>query len=406
MNTIQPRTLCFATALCFGVFILSSLSYASPSELLYVQDGHNLITYGVNPKTAVASKLGSTHLDADPNAFIYTGYGLQVLHAPSAPFVYVLGFTSVNHESFWVYATTSKGAAVGNPIQTLVVKPALTQFFIHPNGKFAYAMYSWRASDSCENGNNAWFADIVLYTIEPKTGLLTNTKNPVANFPANCFVVTSVAGLNHAGSKLYTNGYDGLFESNDNSFSYYNIDEKTGLLSKGVQFWNLDTGMAGGAFYTISDTLFAFWNTGEDSLAPGVYVYTDGASLKTPIFVCDAVMAPVCGDNQDDFDAVQFDPLGQYLFFNDQSIASVVVAQVEVKTKRLKETGSSIPGNPGVIAFSPDDKLVYTDSGNVGGANNKEISIYSFNSSSGLITAHSSFSLPSDVGTILPFVLP
>jgi hypothetical protein len=406
MNKIQGRTPYFATALCFGIFAFATLGYASSNELLYVQDGHNLITYGVNPTTSVATKLGSTHLAADPNASFYTGYGLQVSHAPSAPFLYVLGFTSPVQEYFWVYATTSRGIAVGNPVQTLAVKPALTQFFILPNGKFAYAMYSWTANDSCENGNKAWFADAVLYSIAPRTGLLTNTRRPVVNFPANCFVISSLVRLNHAGSKLYTNGYNGLFESNDNTFSYYDVDEHTGLLSTGVQFWNLDTGMSGGAVYAISDKLFASWNGGEDQLAPGVYVYANGASLTTPSFVCDAAMASVCGDNWFVFDAVQFDPLGKYLFLNDQSISSVVIGSVDVTTHRLQETGSSIPGNPGVIAFSSDDKLVYTDSGNVGDANNKEISIYSFNPSSGLITAHSSFSLPSDVGTILPFVLP
>jgi hypothetical protein len=112
------------------------------------------------------------------------------------------------------------------------------------------------------------------------------------------------------------------------------------------------------------------------------------------------------GDSQNDFDTVQFDPSGQYLFFNDNTVSSVVIAHVDLKNKRLKETGSSIPGNPSVISFSPDDKLVYTDSGYLAGANNKEVLIHSFNSSSGLIMAHSSFTLPNDVGTILPFSLP
>jgi hypothetical protein len=59
MDIILDGTFYLATALRFGIFTLSTPSYASSSEALYVQDGHPLITYGVNPKTAVAKKLGS-----------------------------------------------------------------------------------------------------------------------------------------------------------------------------------------------------------------------------------------------------------------------------------------------------------------------------------------------------------
>jgi len=69
----------------------------------------------------------------------------------------------------------------------------------------------------------------MLYTINSKTGLLTNTAKRVANYPASCSQ-TTVYGLNSTGSKLYVHTYNDETDNNDNSFSYYSLDAKTGLL--------------------------------------------------------------------------------------------------------------------------------------------------------------------------------
>jgi hypothetical protein len=130
MNIIQQAF--GSTTILLSVLAFLAPCYAgstAPRQLLYVQEGKSLLSYSVSRTTGVATKLGSVRLAASPS------YPIQIFHAPTAPYLYVLGFTAANKEYFWVYGTTSGGVPASHPIQELSVKPALAQFFIHPNGK-------------------------------------------------------------------------------------------------------------------------------------------------------------------------------------------------------------------------------------------------------------------------------
>lgn len=384
MNTMK-RSLGLVTLFWLNLGILSVSGYAASSELLYVQDGHNLITYSVT--SGSVAQLGTLHMNASTN------FPIQIFHAPNAPFLYVLGFTSATNEYFWVHATTAAGVPTASPIQTLAVKPALSQFFFHPNGKFGYALYSWTAPGDCESGTG-FVADIVLYSVNTHTGTLTNTRHPVANFPINCSQ-TTVYGLNQTGKRLYTDAYNQEGLNNENSYSFYRINGSNGLLSSGVPFFDFDSGSQALAVFAISDPLIVMWNNGMDSLASGIYVYPNQVNPTTPIFDCGASMLPACEDFPSFPSSLQFDPSGRYLFLNDESIHSTIVAAVDLTHKTLRATGSSIPGNPTIISFSPDGRFVYA-------VENKTVLIYGFNPSSGLLTTQRSISFPLGVGAIAP----
>jgi hypothetical protein len=379
MNGIQ-RALASATMFCLAVLIPASC-YAgptSPSQLLYVQDGHNLITYSVT--SGSATKLGTLFMNAS------TDFPIQVFHAPKAPFLYILGFTSATDEYFWVHATTSAGVPTENAIQQLAVRPALSQFFIHPNGKSGYALYAWSVGDQS-------VSDIVLYTVSPETGKLTNTHTPVANFPAS-FGQTAIYGISANGSKLYDQSQIQFDDANAVGFDYYDINETTGLLGPSVNIWSLDTGTQGGAVYILNDKLLVFSNSGLDPLAPGIYVYPNVANTSTDLFYCSPAMLNICGDNLNYPLPLRIDPSGKYLFVNDDSIHSVVIAAIDLTHGRLQEEAGSIPGNPSIISFSPDGTFVYA-------VEDKNVLIYGFNPSSGLLTTERSVSFPLSVGGIV-----
>jgi DNA-binding beta-propeller fold protein YncE len=105
-------------------------------------------------------------------------------------------------------------------------------------------------------------------------------------------------------------------------------------------------------------------------------------------------MLSVCGDFPSYPASVLFDPSGGYLFLNDQSISSTVIAAIDLIHDTLTETGSSIAGNPSIISFSPDATTVYAVEG-------KNVLAYGFNSSSGSLTSEGSVSLPLNVGAIV-----
>jgi hypothetical protein len=140
VTTINPSLV--RAFLCLFLLVGSAFAATPATELLYVQQGQNVVTYSVNTKTAVTKKLGT----------LTTKFEYVVSVNRSGSFIYILGFTSATAESFSVYPLTSAGVPTTNPVQTLVVKPALTQFVIHPSGKFAYAEYSWEdtSAGSCQ----------------------------------------------------------------------------------------------------------------------------------------------------------------------------------------------------------------------------------------------------------------
>jgi DNA-binding beta-propeller fold protein YncE len=383
----------FALVTLLPLLIWSIPTHAS-TQFLYVQEGHNLVTYRVNPTTAEATKLGTLHINPSPNLTI------QIFYSHS--FLYILGFTSATQEYFWVYATTPQGVPRQNTVQKLAVRPSLTQFLFHPSGNFAYALYSGLIAGrhcSTSPGFAYYVSEIVLYTINSKTGLLTNTAKRVANFPASCSQTTAY-GLNSTGSKLYIQTYNDETDNNDNSFSYYSVNAKTGLLGTAVPYFSFDSGPRAFATTVISDKSLAMWNNGKDTLSPGIYVYSNAPKL---LFFCGASMSQVCSDTLNYPTPFQYDPSGKYLFINDSSINSVVIAAVDFKAKRLMETGDSFPSvNPSIVSFSPDGTLIYAvDNYNSDGT--QTVTIYVFDPSTGrLLTKGKAIDFPLSVATILP----
>jgi hypothetical protein len=106
--------------LCLALLVGSAFAAVPATELLYVQQGQNIITYSVNTKTAVTKKL-STLCTA------YNG-APQITIRRSGSFLYLLGFSPAQ-EYVTVYSLTSAGVPKPKPVQTLVVKPALSQLY-------------------------------------------------------------------------------------------------------------------------------------------------------------------------------------------------------------------------------------------------------------------------------------
>jgi hypothetical protein len=382
--SIVKRALGLAALLCLAVLVCPISASASSNQLLYVHEASSLITYSVNPKTAVATKLGSLYMNA------LQSYPVQVFHSPTSPYIYILGFASATEEYFWVHATTPEGVPTENPIQKLAVKPSLTQFFIHPNGHFAYALYSWT-----DQTTGQFVGDIVLYTINPKTGKLTNTRKPLANFPANYYWQTFLYGFNSTGTKFYTRAYVDFRDSNGNDFYSYEVNSNTGALTGGTFFWRDDGANQGSDFSAIGDKLIGEdFNFNECCGYAGIHILKNSANATTanPIIACTSNMLAECGDNE----SIQFDPTGKYLFLTTTTNNTKVIA-IDLATRKLKKTGASMSDAPkNGVTFSPDGMLAYAIK------DPNEVLVYAFNPANGLFTAHSSFTVPSQIGQLVP----
>jgi hypothetical protein len=338
----------------------------------------------VNTTTAVVTFLGQTTIK--PASFV------RISRVPTAPFLYVLGFTNSGQEFIWTYKLNAAGVPVGKPIQTLSVKPALTQFVMHPNGKFAYAMFSWVAIDP-NTGKNGFFADIILFTIDPKTGLLTNTKKVVVNTAVNDSYQTSVLELNAKGTEIYTEMVPTTSSGPTSGPVYYlhgSVSALNGTVSTPMVFWGDPTGDGtsgiGDLFIARSEPDSGF------SGHPVINVYTN-TNNPTLAVHCDISMLAVCADN---ISHLLFDPTGKYLLFNHTvfTTTDVPILYVNASSKQLVASGATIPGSPYITRFSPSGILLYA-------AEDSGIFVYVFNPHTGLLTAKSTIGLNS-VQQLLP----
>jgi hypothetical protein len=374
--TLKRSTLCSAFV-CL-VLIGSALAATPATELLYVQQGQNVVTYSVNTKTAVTKKLGTLNT-------AYTG-SLPIIINRSGGFLYLVGFTP-SLEYFTVFSLTAAGVPNPKAIQTLNVKPSLHQFVIHPNGLIAYGMFSWSQIDS--SGNTAYAGDAVLFKINPKTGMLTNTTKNVMNFGLNEYYSTSLLSMTNKGAKLY---FAQLYRQTDwAGTNYYesNVNATTGSLGS-LAFFSQDDDYYYNQKSVIGSSVVAQqYNNG----APNSFININPLNGARS-FICDSSMAVQCGDNFGK--SLWLHPSNAYLFLDDVSVHAVEILYINQPGQFLVASGASIPGNPSNVTFSPDGLLVYAVEGS-------QIFTYVFNPHSGLLTAKTTISAPG-VLSLLPWL--
>jgi hypothetical protein len=106
LTTIKPSLV--LAFLCLVLLVGSVFAATPTTELLYVQEGANILTYSVNNTTAVTKKLGTLNT-------AYNSTSTMTL-LRSGSFLYVLGWTPAL-EYFTVYSLTSAGAPTANPFK-------------------------------------------------------------------------------------------------------------------------------------------------------------------------------------------------------------------------------------------------------------------------------------------------
>lgn len=349
---------CLATILS-----LTSLSLASSVvEVLYLAqpqgNGSLLLTYKVSPKNAVAQQIGSTDLPASSMVPLTVG---------KTHLLYVWNSTDV-----WVYTTDANGVPQSKPSQHLTFGFAhpVQAFIADRDGKFAYAAVTWY-----DNQGN-FTAQLMLLTIDPATGLLTNTGRTAASYgPSQYFPLESFFFLG-SHTRLYTLQVDDGPHTCIQNYDYFPVDQTTGLLGnmKPLVGWGDCGNMSAG---TVSDVAMATSDApyGQGSGTVVVRRIANGEQIT-----CTTTMLTFCGDESN---SLAFDPTSRNLFFSDYDSVQVLLAHIDWASGKLLATGS-IPSLPSLF-FSPDSKLVYAIDTN-------EVESYAFDSASGIFTASSLFS--------------
>jgi hypothetical protein len=97
---------------------------------------------------------------------------------------------------------------------------------------------------------------------------------------------------------------------------------------------------------------------------------------------CNVSMLTFCGD---DVEGLYFDPASRNVFFADFDTKEIYIGRLNFAKGAITESISAIPGNP-KLYFSPDSLLVYA-------LYNHNVEIYTFKSSTGVLTASSALAI-------------
>jgi hypothetical protein len=363
-----------------AVFLCLALSTIHASELLYTVGGNTVKVYSVNSTTAVTKLIGSVKLPSS--------HGAQITRTVNTPFLYAFGFNSSNQEFLWTYKLNAFGVPGAKPIQTLPVKNALNKFVILPNGKFAYGFYEWSMPDPNNHGTTGYAGDAVRFTINTTTGMLTNTKKAVVNFPLDDFSYPELLGMNTKGTVMYTVQLP-VFFGIEATYTRSTVNPTTGAVSGTAHFWQDDYPDGAGVTGIGNLYLAEQWpDPPTRKYAINIYPNAGGPNV---LIRCDEFMVAVCGDQDGN---MLFDPTGKYLLFDDFTISEVPILYVSVVNGNVVASGASIPGNAYSITFSPTGLLLY-------GLERGEVLVYVFNPHSGLLTAKSTIA-DSSVYALVP----
>lgn len=343
---------------------------ATPSdEVLYILNGGTVSTYAIDPSSLVATpRVQPVNLVAAP-AFL-----LQFDPSPHDDFVYVMWLDDLNVQHLSVFRTDSFGVPQTPAIQVLNAD-ALSQFNMHPSGRFAYML-------EVTNPSGLYQADIRLFHAQPGQGTLEEDPQVQGSYGPGLYVPAFLYGFSPSGNALY----DTSMLQNGSVYRQRPIDLNDGLLGGDDQLLATtnEEEVALGRF--IVDQ---YQNDTSSSLSY-LNVFPNTPNPGPPSIHCTMQMLTFCATATN----IQLDPSGQYLFFSDPATNAVRVAAIHLSAGKLTDTGSSIPITsqiPG-FAFSSDGKIVYAM------AKDSSVHFYHFDQSTGLLT-ESGTPLPLTGGT-------
>jgi hypothetical protein len=354
----MPRALCLTLLLCSCAFaqisipasaqspepVISRFATSSAVQVVYVVNGTTLTIYNIDPQTLQPTQVGAITLHASASPAIVT--------SPDGRFLYFRATAS--DQRLYVYDTNATGVPNPRPAQTVVAKQLFGGVFVHPNGKFLYAV----AVGAVYVGPTANYV-IVRNLIDQNNGRIsqpvTEASYQLPDIDDAGFCTLNILGFAPGGDMMYDDVYC-TYPLGTTSVTYNqrSVNLQTGALGpdEELYFWNYEGGGENVQF--ANNRMFDF-------AQPPLYqqnivtVYPVQAQLGSPIVTCTASMLLICSN----FQYGLAHPSGQYAFLIDPNNFTDVEG-VDSGTQQLMQT-SEIPYN--VQEFSPDGTIAYGTAG-------------------------------------------
>jgi hypothetical protein len=340
----------------------TSLTASTSVEVLYVAtpqtSNASLVTYNVDPATAVAIQAGS--------AVTVGATNIDPLTVGTRHVIYVWDANNV-----WLYLTNAQGVPQSRPAQHLKFNfpHPVTTFLADPDGKFAYAGMIWVSQNPYNN-----YAAVVLFTIDPSTGKLTNTGTTVATYGPDPYTGLTGFLFGLSGKRLYASYFDNGPFTCIPGYDYYTVNQQTGHLGPLTGLLSANGSCSGPTSIALTDQLTSYSSSccGQGSGYLSVHRIGTNQTIN-----CGPQNVTFCGD---EVGHLNLDPASQNVFFGDLDTGLTELGHLNFTTSQILATGSTIAGNP-QLYFSPDSRLVYA-------SNTSDIGIYALQSSTGTLGAN------------------
>lgn len=318
---------------CSGTKGLPSASQSG--QILYVISNGTVATYSID-----TGPLAATLAEQPVTLIPGTASLVQFDPSPSDDFVYAVWSDGQDLQHLSVFQTDSSGAPQLPAIQDLNAA-SLSQFNIHPSGRFAYML-------EVNSSYGAYFADIRLFRAQPDSGTLDEDPQIQGNYGPAYYWPAFLYGFSPNGSKLY----DTSLITTGSVYRERAIDMNTGTLGNDTEILSV-----GSQEEVVIGKLIVAQYQNDTSVNLGYTNVLPNAPNPKVLVHCTVTMLSSCATASN----VQLDPSGRYLFFTDPATQAVHVAAIDLSSSKITDTGSMMPmtsQTPG-FAFSPDETIVY-----------------------------------------------
>ena len=364
---MRIRQSAFVFCLLLGATILAGCGSSTTSppnstsqniEILYVINGVTVTTYSVD-----SSSLAATPVEQPVNLTEAQVSLLQFDPSPSDHFLYTVWSDGENLQHLSVFHTDASGVPQVPALQVLNAG-SLSQFNMHRSGRFAYML-------EVTSSNGLFMADIRLFHVNHHNGTLKEDPTVQGRYgPAN-YWPAFLYGFSENGRKLYDTS---MF----NTVSLYRerqIDTSSGVLGDDTKLISVGSGDT----VVIGRRIIIDQHVSSNNIQQGYLNILANTPNPDLLIHCTYAMLSFCTTASN----VQLDGFGEYLFLTDPTSQAVHVAFINLRDRKIIDTGNSLPmtaQTPG-FAFSPDRSIVYAilDSDN-------SVHFYHFDITSGTLT--------------------
>jgi hypothetical protein len=327
------------------------------NQILYVISNGMVTTYAID-----ADSLAATAVEQPVTLIPAPASLLQFDPSPSDHFVYAVWSDGQNLQHLSVFQTDSSGVPQLPAIQVLNAD-SLSQFNMHPNGRFAYML-------QVTSSNGGYLAAIRLFQAQPGEGTLKEDPQVQGSYGPAYYWPAFLYGFSMDGKKLY----DTSLIATGSVYRERPINLRTGTLGNDTEILSVD-----GEENVVLGKLIVAQYQSDSSVNLSYTDILPNSPNPQAVIHCTVTMLRFCATATN----VQLDRSGRYLFFTDPATQAVHVAAINLAGRKITDTHGKMPmtsQTPGFV-FSPDETIVYA----LVGADSS-VHFYHFNANSGSLS--------------------